>query len=274
MTTQHDTFEARIKRGRRELLQLEEATARLRPSGQRYLGIRAIPLDRIVGTDSRGNDFDRGFKERRADLRRRRKRVADAFPDGSFPPIVTVKLGDAYFVIDGHHRVAVARARRMASIDAEVTELTARWRLGADADPLELIHAEQERIFMEESGLASAQPDLRLRFTLPVGYTELLETVQLHGYHLMLAENRVLPRADIARDWYCRVYLPTLDVIHDASLDEVCPGATDSDRFLWIYHRRRERIPEYGRQALGDAAVEATRALARERRGVRRLLRR
>jgi hypothetical protein len=48
----------------------------------------------------------------------------------------------------------------------------------------------------------------------------------------------------------------------------------DFDRaFLWIYDRRRELTPEYGRQQLGEAARGATEQLARERRGVRRLLR-
>jgi hypothetical protein len=113
----------------------------------------------------------------------------------------------------------------------------------ADADIVELIHAEQERTFMDESGLAEARPDARIRFSRPVGYVELLETVQLHGYHLMLDAQRTLPRADIAEDWYTTVYGPTIEAIHAEKLDEVCPEATDPDRFLWVWHRRRELIP-------------------------------
>ncbi len=255
-----------------ELLPLDEATRRLRPFARRYAGLRPIPLNQIVGTDSRGSDFDRDFYPRRPGIRDRWQQVEQAFPDAAFPPIVVYQLGDAYFVIDGHHRVAIARQNRMETIDAEVTELKARWHLPADADIVELIHAEQERIFMEDSGLCEIDPGARIRFSRPVGYIELLETVQLHGYHLMREAGTVLPRAEIARSWYSTVYLPTVEVIHAEGLDEVCPEATDPDRFLWVWHRRRELMPEFGCQPLDEAARSATAELARERRRAAGLL--
>jgi hypothetical protein len=253
----------------RDLLPLDEATKRLRPFARRYIGIRPIDLSSIVGTDSRGNDFDRTFQARRPEVSERRRRVEAAFPHGDFPPIVAYKLGDAYFVVDGHHRVAAARRLRMKTIDAEVTELTARWHLGADADLAELVHAEQERIFMAESGLADALPDARIRFSLPVGYVQLLETIQIHGYQLMLEAQRPLDRRDIALDWYSRVYLPTVDVIRDERLDHVCPDATDPDRFLWVYERRRELVVEDGIRQLDDAARRVISRVPPKRRGVR-----
>ena len=127
---------------------------------------------------------------------------------------------------------------------------------------------------MDESGLAQARPDARMRFSRPVGYVELLETVQLHGYHRMLEAQRALPRAEIAEDWYETVYLPTIEAIHAERLDEVCREVTDPDRFLWVWNRRRELMPEYGCRQLGETARQATEELARERRGVRPFLRR
>lgn len=258
----------------RDLLPLKQATERLRPFRRRYLGVRAIEVSKIVGTDSRDGDFDRDFHARRPDVRERRRRVAQAFPNGDFPPIAVEKFGDAYFVIDGHHRVALARHLRMATIDAEVTELTARWHLGADADVGELIHAEQERLFMTESGLVDVKPDACIRFTRAVGYRQLLETIQVHGYQLMIDAARPLERGAIALDWYSRVYLPTLEVIDDERLDGVCPEATISDKFLWVFEQRRELSVEHGTQQLSDVVRLATRQIARRRRGVRRLLRR
>ncbi|HXV58165.1 MAG TPA: hypothetical protein VD704_09875 [Gaiellaceae bacterium] len=254
----------RERRG--ELLPLDEATRRLRPFARRYVGLRPIPVSQIVGTDSRSGDFDREFRPLRPGVRDRWRQLERAFPDAAFPPIVAYKLGDAYFVIDGHHRVALARHNRMATIDAEVTELEARWHLPADADVVELIHAEQERIFMDESGLAEARPDLRVRFSRPVGYIQLLETVQLHGYHLMREAGRVLPQREIAGDWYAEVYLPTVEAIHEEGLAEVCPDATDPDRFLWVWDRRRELMPELGCRPLGEAARLAAAGFPRRRR--------
>src|SRR5918999_6075904 len=258
----------------RDLLTLEEATERLRPFARRYVGIRPIPVSAVVGRDGRAADFDRDFRARRSDVRERRGRLEHAFPDGNFPPIVAYKLGDAYFVIDGHHRVALARQQRRELIDAEVIELTARWHLPADADPVELVHAEQERMFMAESGLAAVRPDLQIRFSRAVGYAQLLETIQVHGYGLLVDGQRQLDRSGIALDWYSRVYLPTIELVHDERLDEVCPDATDSDRFLWLYEQRRELAVEHGMQPHTDAARQAIQSIARRRRGVRRLIRR
>jgi hypothetical protein len=269
---------ARIVRARREtsdLLPLAEATRRLRPFQRRYVGLRAIPVSQVVGTEGRARDFDRDFLPRRADVGHRWRQVEQAFPDGGFPPIVVYQLGDAYFVIDGHHRVAIARQRGMEMIDAEVTELRARWHLPADADVVELIHAEQERIFMEESGLSEARPATRIRFSRPVGYLELLENVQVHGYRLMQEEGTVLSRAQIAADWYDQVYLPTVDAVRVADFDGFCVGATYPDRFLWVHERRRELAPEFGAVEVGEIARDAARELkASRRQSMRRLIER
>ena len=52
----------------------------------------------------------------------------------------------------------------------------------------------------------------------------------------------------------------------------MCPGATDSDRFLWLYEQRRELAVQHGPQQLTDAAHRAVEQLARRRRGLRRLI--
>ena len=250
-----------------DLLPLEEATRRLRPFERRYVGLRPIPVTNIVGTDSRGGDFDRDFLPRRPDVGPRWRQVERAYPEGDFPPIVVYQLGDAYFVLDGHHRVAIARQRGMATIDAEVTELRARWHLRPDADIVELIHAEQQRIFMEESGLDRTRPELCINLSRPAGYIELLETVQLHGYHAMLAAGRALDPAETSTDWFDNVYEPTLAAIRREKLDRAYPEATEADLFLCVWQRRRELMPDVGCQPLEDATRQvAADSRSRQRR--------
>jgi hypothetical protein len=72
----------------RHLLPLDQATERLRPSRRRHVGVRPIGLSSIIGTESRGGDFDREFHALRPDVRERRRRVAEAFPEGDFSPVV------------------------------------------------------------------------------------------------------------------------------------------------------------------------------------------
>ncbi|MFN2591086.1 MAG: ParB N-terminal domain-containing protein [Actinomycetota bacterium] len=229
-----------------ELLPLGEVSRRLRQFAQRYVGIRTIPIDRIVGTVDRAGDFDRQFLPRRPQIRDRWKRVEAAFPEGNFPPIVVYEVEGSYFLVDGHHRVAIAKQRGMAAIDAEVTELKTRYPLPPDADIGRIIHTEQERTFLEDSGLERGRPDARVELTRPHGYLELLDDVRVHGYFLMKERREPVPDEEIAADWHDWVYGPVVEAAQRAGLREVFPAATDGDLYLWLQDRRRALYPQHG----------------------------
>jgi hypothetical protein len=153
-----------LKARRRErLLELDEVERRLKPFGRRYLGVREIPLDALVGTDGRASSFTRDFRPLHAFSRDRLRSLESAFADGAFPPIVVVKLGETYFVIDGHHRAALARRGGAEIIDADVTELIARVPLPAGADMLEVVLRELERIPRGQRACRGAPRRARLR---------------------------------------------------------------------------------------------------------------
>jgi hypothetical protein len=243
------------RKARRErLLELDEVERRLKPFGRRYLGVRQVPLDALVGTDSRAGSFTRDFRPLHSYSRDRLRSLESAFADGAFPPIVTVKLGEAYFVIDGHHRAALSRRRGAATIDADVTELLARVPLPAGADMLDVVLRELERIFLEDSGLAEARPGLRVPVSRPAHYLELLENVQVHGYHMMRGHERVLDNAEIAADWHDAVYTPTLDAIDRLRPDGV-RDAPAGDLFLLLHRHRRDAFPSTGCPHLAQTVV-------------------
>ena len=68
-----------------ELLSLDETRRRLRVLGQAYVGVREIPVERIVGSVDREGDFDRAFRPRTRLSRRRLTDLRRAFPDGVMP---------------------------------------------------------------------------------------------------------------------------------------------------------------------------------------------
>jgi hypothetical protein len=105
------------------LLELSDVSARLGLAGGSDGGVQAIPVSAVVGTVDRCCDFDRCFHPRRGDLPARVAAIARAFPDGAFPPIDVVQVDRAYFVVDGHKRVAAARAGGVATIDAHVVRM-------------------------------------------------------------------------------------------------------------------------------------------------------
>jgi hypothetical protein len=256
-----------FRRGHKsDLLELEDVERRLRPLGRRYLGVRAIPLEQVVGTDGRAGAFDREFKPRHGFSRDRLRSLADAFPDGGFPPIVAVKLGDSYFVIDGHHRVALARRRGGELIDADVTEFLTPVPLPPGAHMLEVVLRQLERVFLEKSGLAEARRELRLAASRPAVYLELLENLQVHGYHLMRKQARVLGAAEIAADWYDSVYAPALGAIERERLGREYREAPDADLFLLLHRRRRDGLPSCGCPPLDETFATVAADVAARRR--------
>ena len=146
---------------------LDELRGNLPIGGQRTLGLRTIPLQQIVGSEGRSNDFDRRFQPRSAHLQERWTRVARAYDQGvALPPITVFKLGERYFVSDGNLRVSVARHRGQDQITAQLVELLVDGPLPAElaapvaaSEPRGLMGAlinAARRALRPSSGLATA----------------------------------------------------------------------------------------------------------------------
>ena len=108
------------------VLCFEEVRRKLRAVGGLCMGPSAIRLSNIVGSVGRSSEFDRDFMPTKSSAEERWKRIDRAFHRGEgLPPVSLYKVGGLYFVLDGHHRVSVARYHGVEWIDAEVTEFRA-----------------------------------------------------------------------------------------------------------------------------------------------------
>jgi hypothetical protein len=194
---------------------------------------------RVVGSLDRSDDFDRNFKPRKSFSTQRLANLRSAFPEGDVPPIEAYEVGGAYFVADGHHRVALAIERSAEYIDAEITRLDTNLEIGPDVDVRQLIHTEQQQTLMRESGLAVARPDVVVEFSRPGGYPELLELIKDHGYDRGRQLGKLPDPADVAAEWWDNVFLPGVAAIAREELPDVYRYKTDADLFLWVYQRRR-----------------------------------
>ena len=109
------------------LLCFDEIRSLSRAVGRVYRGTRTVPVAQIGGSVGRCSEFDRDFMPARASMEERWKRIDRAFWRGEdLPPVSLYKVGNFYFVLDGHHRVSVARYHGVEWIDADVTEFGAR----------------------------------------------------------------------------------------------------------------------------------------------------
>ncbi len=118
------------------LLSYDEIKEKLHVGGPIYRGVKTVRVDQIVGSLNRYQDFDRVFLPKSDELERRWTSVNRAFyQDISLPPVVLYKVGQVYFVVDGHHRVSVAREQGQIYIEAEVRECATRVNITANIRP-------------------------------------------------------------------------------------------------------------------------------------------
>ncbi|HEX5839327.1 MAG TPA: ParB N-terminal domain-containing protein, partial [Anaerolineales bacterium] len=143
---------ARITGKSNQLLSYEEVAEKLRLHIQTERGVRQIPLDAIVGSVGRYTDFTRTFLPRRTDDRDRWAGVKAAMEEGlGLPPIDVYKVGEAYFVIDGNHRVSIARQEKFTTIEARVIEVKTNVSLTPNIQPDDLIVKAEYAQFLEST---------------------------------------------------------------------------------------------------------------------------
>jgi uncharacterized ParB-like nuclease family protein len=131
---------ARLTGRSADLLSYEEVRQKLKATGAGERKLEEIPLDSIVGSVARYHDFTRSFLPRQDSDESRWTRVRKAMTSSKpMPPIDVYQIGQVYFVLDGNHRVSVARQLGDTHIPAYVTELHTKVALSPDVEPDDLI---------------------------------------------------------------------------------------------------------------------------------------
>ncbi len=213
-----------------EMLPFDDVVDALGRRSEVDRGVQTIPLDAIVGTvGRRREEFDRSFRPVSGRLRDRWQRVLAARRRGeTMPPIDVYRIGDLYFVEDGHHRVSVARAVGDTTIEARVKEVRTSLPATQELTPGALELKRHERIFHERVPLP---PAARAQITLTDEwrYAELATQIEARGYRESQAQGRLISREELARTWFDEQYVPIVAILREAGLGG--PG-TDTDRYL------------------------------------------
>ena len=241
---------AALTRRPRRMISLDRVLEAAGWEGQADRGIQEIPLDRVVGSagPAKTRDFDPAFLPVSRRLRDRWARVYTAMVEGGeVPPVDVYQVGENYYVIDGHHRVSVARSLGRDSIAARVTEVRTRAPLGPDVDASELLRAAEYASFLETTQLDRLRPEARLECSRLGRYDEILKHILGHRYFLGL-EGREVTLPEAAASWYDTVYLPIAELIREHRVLDQLPGWTEADLYVEITRRWLE---------LGEAGGEA-----------------
>ncbi|MCA9973032.1 MAG: universal stress protein [Anaerolineales bacterium] len=251
---------ARIRGEESKLLHFHEVRQMLRDTGETIpRGLQEIPLHKIVGSVDRYEDFTRSFLPKRAANAERWAGVRAAVNDMvGMPPIEVYQLGDAYFVLDGNHRVSIARRLGSKTISARVTEVKTRVPLTADDDPNEIICKSYYADFLAETNLDQLRPGADLRMTFCDQYPLLRDQIQAEQAFLnreRAAGGEPATWEEAVCAWYDRVYLPVVQLIRELGVMRRFPERTETDLYVLLSKREAELEKELGWQVEKETAV-------------------
>lgn len=217
------------------LLSYDEVKEKLHVGGPIYRGVHTVRVEQIAGSLNRYHQFDRAFLPIQDDTSARWLSINRAFyQDVSLPPVVLYKVGQVYFVVDGHHRVSVAREQGQVFIDAEVRECATRVNITPDLKPEDLEILEDKVRFLERTALDQLCPGSNVKLTIPDGFERMLEHIAVHRYFMGLDLKRDISEQEAVIHWYDTVYLPIVNVIRGSGVLEDFPGKTEGDLYLWV----------------------------------------
>jgi hypothetical protein len=227
--------------GSNQLLSFEEVKGVLGAVSQVYLGLREVPVSKIVGSVGRHRDFDRAFLPSKPALGTRWRRIDEIMHRAEeLPPVSLYKIGDAYFVQDGNHRVSVARQQGVEMIDAEVIELRSRVPVDSALTARDLLHKLEHRRLLERLPIDRVLPEIKVEFSDVADYRRLASYIEAHGFRISQLWKRYVSPEEALRDWYEYGYCPISEMIREERILDAFPGRTELDLYLWIvYHRER-----------------------------------
>jgi hypothetical protein len=227
-------------------------------------GDATILVAHIIGSVSRAHDFDGCFRPKGRHLEKRLYAIREADPKTLDEPIDVVRVDRAYFVSDGHKRVALARETGREFIDARVSRLRSPYELTSEVDDDAIERTAREGEFRRHTGLAEGVPGARFALSDVGGYGDLFQAVQAYAFESAQRLGHLLTPAEAAAAWYESAYLPMV-ALGRQTVGGLIDSCTDADVFLAMHRHSRA---SWGTEC--DAAeCAADMLLAEQRRAAR-----
>jgi DNA-binding Lrp family transcriptional regulator/uncharacterized ParB-like nuclease family protein len=190
----------------------------------RVRGVRTIPLDRIVGSVGRYNDFDARFRIRSHMPVERLEAIKQAYRAGkSLPPVKLYQIKNEYYVLDGNHRIAALKEIGREEVRARIVEF-----IPSKKSMVNLIYREKA----EFDDLTRLPAEIEL--TEPGQYRHLIRQLNDHQKYLQAQTGRETALRDAALDWYRTIYSPLIEIIRNGNLQRHFPGRSLGDLFVYI----------------------------------------
>ena len=247
----------KLTQKRSGLVSFDDLRKKISVENQHDIGMQVIEIEKIIGSLNRYQDFDDSFLPRQTHTRNRWENIDRVFLQGEYlPPVEVYKIGEFYFVIDGNHRVSVAREKGQVFIDAHVIELQIPFPIQGKFDWYEIL-LNQERVdFYKQTKIKDLRPDAAINLTLVGQYTKLLDHIAVHRYFTSEYLNREVTYEEAVCSWYDNVYLPMVKIIRKRKILKNFPKRTEADLYLWIIEHLAYLKNRYGHDISYDEAAK------------------
>ena len=243
------------------LISLNDVKQLIRPVNETYLGMKVIPIDKIIGSEGRYKDFDNNFFPKSSHLRNRWEHVDEAaIKEINLPPIKVYEIAGLYFVRDGNHRVSVAKARGTEFIDAEVVTLQSEIKLKKPDninDIVKQIINYEKRLFYAETSFGDITDFWCLDFSRAGRYDVIYNHILTHKYFLNQKQKDEVSMEEAIISWFTKVYIPIISTIQKKKILKKFPKRTYSDLYVWIVRYWDDLKHKFGNNEIPiDIAVE------------------
>jgi len=238
------------------LLPFDEVVKRIPFKGQSYIGMKQIETEKIIGSVSRFQEFDRAFLPRQTHTRERWESIDQAYyKDVILPPIDVYQIGDIYFVKDGNHRVSVARERGQAYMDAFVVKISIPGTLDKNTNIDRLVLEQEYFGFIEHTRLNELAPKEDFHFSIPGQVDKLINHISVHRWFMGEKLKRPVGEDEAVLGWLNDVYLPLIRIIRKYNILKEFPQRTETDLYLWIIEHRWFMVEEQHRKISLEVAA-------------------
>ena len=173
------------------------------------LGIKEIPLGKIVGSVEKYSYFDKNFVPKNNIVKQRWISIYTAYmAETMLPPVILYKIKDDYYVYDGNHRVSVAKFLNFASIEAEVEEFL------PTKDTKDKVIYREHMFFEKETGIEE------IILSEPIKYKYLREEIESYTNLLSKRRNKTFTLKEGAAKWYKEIFLPIKVLLEENNIEE------------------------------------------------------
>jgi len=242
-------FWAGIKGRSLDLLPYDEISTKLRAVSRTDRGVKQVPLKDIIGSVNRIQDFDRNFLPLRDDDIHRWAGVKTAMTSPlakGVPPVSLYQIGNAYFVLDGNHRVSIAKEMGMETIEAYVTEIKTKVPVPSTLTSDELILKTAYVDFLEDTQIDQILPGFDFSLHLVENYPLLKEHISVHQYYMGIENDRPVSFEEAVLDWYETLYSPVVASIESSGLHHAFRDLTLTDLYLWLLDQQQSLQQDLG----------------------------